>query len=83
MPVPIEAYREPRFVSYKDRYPMSYDSKAPYRNTIAQGHVSIRYNGDPGRGDGWKQAGYNVNHNSTRTETVRPRQGEVNSLKPY
>lgn len=82
MPVQIEEYIEPKFLRYKERYPMSYNEKDRYLNTVSQGTPVERYNGDTQTRNGWKVAGYNVNHNSTRVERVNIR-GDVGSLKPY
>ncbi len=82
MPVPIEAYIEPRFIRYRERYPMSYNKSDRFLNTIAQGHSVERYNGDIDARNGWKQAGYNANSNSTRVERINVRSDDI-SLKPY
>ena len=82
MPVPIEAYIEPKFVKDRPRYPMSYNSKDKFLNTIAQMHTVERYHGDADARNGWKQAGYNPNHNSIRVEGVNLKNDNI-SLKPY
>jgi hypothetical protein len=41
-----------------------------------------RYPGTEGREGGWKQAGYNPNHQSTRVEQIRVRSDDI-TLKPY
>ncbi len=82
MPVPIEAYAEPRFIKYRERYPMSYNKRDKFLNTIAQTHTAERYNGDVDARNGWKQAGYNTNDNSTRVQRINMYTDNV-SLRPY
>ncbi len=81
MPVPIEDYATPTFQKIKERYPMSYD-KTDRFNEINPRHSAGRYPGDQGREGGWKQAGYNPNHQSTRVEQITIRQDDI-TLKPY
>lgn len=72
MPIDISEYATPKLVRMRTRYPWVLDRNYSYKNlTIRPGTHLERYNGDPTRGDGWKGPGYNPNHNSTRTETVR------------
>ncbi len=82
MPVPIEAYIEPRFIKHRGRHPMSYNKRDKFLNTIAQGHSIERYHGDPNARNGWKQAGYNSNSDSTRIERLNLRSEDI-SLRPY
>lgn len=81
MPVPIEDYATPRFTRYLERYPISYNKEDRF-NEINPRHFAGRYPGNEGREGGWKQAGYNPNHQSTRVEQIRVRSDDI-SLKPY
>lgn len=70
MPISISEYATPRFTKYRERYPWTLDKNYRYRNlTINPRHPAARYAGDD-RGLGWRDPGYNPNHNSIRTETV-------------
>jgi hypothetical protein len=79
MPLSENDYREPYWIKLRDRYPMSYDKKDRY-NTINPRNEMARYNGD--RDTGWKQAGYNPNHQSTRVERINLYSENI-TLKPY
>ncbi len=81
MPIPIEAYAKPEFIRIRERYPMSYDKEDRF-NEINPRHAVGRYPGDEGREGGWKQAGYNPNHQSTTIEHIRVRADGI-TLKPY
>jgi len=81
MPIPIEDYASPAFFRYEERYPMSYDKEDRF-NEINPRHEVSRYRGDEGREGGWKQAGYNPNHQSTTLERIRIRSDDI-TLKPY
>lgn len=81
MPIPIEDYATPRFTRYQERYPYSYQKEDKF-NEINPRHYAGRYQGEEGREGGWKQAGYNPNHQVTRIEQIRVRSDDV-SLKPY
>lgn len=81
MPIPIEAFRRPTWTRLEERYPMSYDKEDKY-NEICPRHHAERYPGDQGREGGWKQAGYNPNHQSTTLERIRVRSEDI-TLKPY
>ena len=81
MPISIEQYKKPEFFKLQDRYPMSYDKEDRF-NEINPRHDAKRYPGTEGREGGWKQAGYNPNHQSTRVEQIRVRSDDV-TLKPY
>lgn len=81
MPISIDEYKTPTFTRLRDRYPMSYD-KTDRFNEVNPRHAAGRYPGEVGREGGWKFAGYNPNHNSTRTETFNIR-GDNITLKPY
>ena len=81
MPISIEAYAQPEFIKIEDRYPMSYNKEDRF-NEICPRHHAARYRGDEGREGGWKQAGYNPNHQSTTVERIRVRSDTI-TLKPY
>lgn len=66
MPVSEDEFRNPRFIKYQDRYPLSYNKKAKFTDTIVNPKV---YQGRA-NGGGWKPPGYNPNHNSATPETV-------------
>jgi len=81
MPISEDAFRKPTFTKYKERYPLSYDKNQRYTDTIVNPMVNqIRANSSDG--SGWRQPGYNPNHNSTRTETVTLTT-ESPQFKPY
>jgi len=70
MPISINEYATPRWTKMRERYPWSLDKNYRYRNlTINPRHPVERYAGDD-RGMGWKDPGYNPNHDSIRTERV-------------
>lgn len=81
MPISIEEYATPKFFRQQERYPMSYNKEDRF-NEINPRHNADRYPGDEGRDGGWKQAGYNPNHQSTRVERVRVRSDDI-TLKSY
>lgn len=74
MAIPIEAYRQPKWTKYRTRYPFSIDKKDKF----------YKFDTDPRsfRGGDFKQAGYNVNHDSTRIERVNLKSDDY-TLKPY
>ena len=74
MAIPIEDFRQPTWIKYKERYPLSYDKKDRF----------YKFNTNPRsyRNGGFKQAGYNVSHNSTRIENVNLESDNI-TLKPY
>ncbi len=82
MPIDISEFREPKFVKYKTRYPMSYDKKDRFYkfDTDPRGYRSSDITSP--RTGGFKQAGYNPNHNSTRVEKVNLYVDNI-TLKPY
>ena len=80
MPIPIEDYATPRFIKMADRYPMSYDRLDKF-NEINPMHFVGRYRGTEGRDGGWKQAGYNPNHQSTTVYRIRVRSDQI-TIKP-
>jgi len=79
MPISESEFIEPKLVRYKERYPMSYDKRDRY-NTINPRMDMARHSGV--RDSGWKQAGYNPNHQSTRIERIKLTNDDI-SLKPY
>jgi hypothetical protein len=85
MPIDISEYATPRWIRMRTRYPWVLDKNYNYKNlTIRPGTNLDRYNASSDRGDGWKAPGYNVNHNSTRIETVRTNIDTTGrSYKPY
>ena len=81
MPISIEEFATPRLIRLEERYPMSYDKEDRF-NEINPRHHAGRYPGDQGREGGWKQAGYNPNHQTTTIERIRVRSDDI-TLKPY
>lgn len=81
MPISIEEFSEPKFIRYQERYPLSYDKMDRF-NEVNPRHLASRYPGDEGREGGWKQAGYNPNHQSTTVERIMVRSDDV-ALRPY
>lgn len=81
MPISMEEFSTPKFTRYQERYPLSYD-KTDRFNEINPRHPVNRYPGDEGREGGWKQAGYNPNHQSTMIERIMVRADDI-TLKPY
>jgi len=80
MPISIEEYSMPKWIKYQERYPLSYD-KTDRFNEINPQHCVGRYPGTEGREGGWKQAGYNPNHQSTMVEKIKIRSDDI-TLKP-
>ena len=81
MPITEDEYREPRLARYQERYPMSYDKNDRFTGTIVNPKVFV------GRsvsidGTGWKQPGYNPNHNSTSIEKINITTDNI-TLRPY
>lgn len=74
MPIPIEEFATPRFIKLEPRYPMSYDKRDRF-NEIFPEHNVQRYGF--GSRDGWKQAGYNPNHQSTSIEKIDVRSDNI------
>lgn len=81
MPISMSEFATPKWTKLQDRYPMSYDKEDRF-NEVCPRHFPGRYQGDQGREGGWKQPGYNPNHNSTRVETIRVRSDSI-TIKPY
>lgn len=75
MPVSMDEYRNPRWVSASnlDKATLSRDDNERY----------YKFETDPrGFRDGFKQAGYNPNHNSARVENIRINSDNI-TLKGY
>lgn len=85
MPIDISEYATPRWIKMRVRYPWVLEKNHNYKNLTINPRTPLeRYNADAGRGDGWKAPGYNVNHNSIRTETVRTNTDTTEQqFKPY
>lgn len=81
MPISIEEYKQPQLTRLLPRYPMSYNKEDRFNEINPPDYVG-RYQGSEGKEGGWKQAGYNPNHQSTRIEKIRIRTDEI-TLKPY
>lgn len=81
MPVSENEYREPQFIKYQERYPISYDKNVRYTDTVVSPDV-FQGRANSVDGSGWKQPGYNPNHNSTRVENINLTTDSP-SLKPY
>ena len=79
MPLSESDFREPYFIKDRERYPMSYDKRDRYNTTNPRMAVQ-RHSGVADIG--WKQAGYNPNHNSTRVERINLFTEDI-TLKPY
>ncbi len=75
MPISIEEYREPSWIRDRVRYTMAglTDKKSRFIDTA-------RYPRNY-RGGEFKQAGYNVNHQSTRVERINMFSDDI-TLKP-
>lgn len=69
MPISDDSFRKPAFTKYKTRYPLSYDKKQRYTDTMVN-PIGNQARSNSSDGSGWKLPGYNPSHNSTRTETV-------------
>lgn len=81
MPVSENEYREPQFIKYQERYPISYDKNVRYTDTVVSPSV-FQGRSNSVDGSGWKPPGYNKNHNSTKTERVNLTTDSP-SFKPY
>jgi hypothetical protein len=81
MPVSIEEYKEPTLFKMQERYPMSYDKTDRFNEINPMLHAA-RHPGDQGREGGWKQGGYNPNHQTTSIERINVRADEI-TLRPY
>lgn len=81
MPISIEEFATPQLTKLQQRYPISYVKEDRF-NEINPRHEVSRYMGSEGREGGWKLAGYNPNHQSTRIEKIRVRSDDI-TIKPY
>lgn len=82
MPVDINDYAQPYWIKQKERYPWVEERNYNYASLTINPRTFLgRYMGAE-NGTGWKAAGYNPNHNSTRVENVIITR-DVTSLKPY
>ncbi len=81
MPISIDEYRVPKFIRFKNRYPLIENGKSRFTDTIVNPRV---YEGRSARAleVGWKLPGYNPNHNSTSVERINLKNDSI-SLKPY
>lgn len=78
MPIPIEEFATPRFVKLENRYPMSYDKRDRFNEVFPMDNVQRCGHGSR---DGWKQAGYNPNHQTTKLEHIDVRSDDI-TLRP-
>ena len=74
MPISIDEFREPKLTRLLDRWPMSYNKKDRFIDFTSD---TRRYRGE----EGFKQPGYNPNHNSTKIEKVKLDVDDI-ALKP-
>ena len=81
MPISISDFATPKWVKLNDRYPLSYNKEDRFNETNPMLNAN-RHMGNVGRDGGWKLPGYNLNHNSTRTEVIRVRSDSI-TIKPY
>lgn len=81
MPISIDEYATPSFIKYEERYPLSYDKEDRF-NEVNPLHTAARYPGTEGREGGWKQPGYNPNHQTTTIEKIRVRSDDI-TIRPY
>lgn len=81
MPVSENEYREPQFVKYQERYPISYNKNDRYLDTVVNPRV-FEGRSHGGARTEWKAPGYNPNHNSTTLERVNLTTDSP-SFRPY
>jgi hypothetical protein len=81
MPIPIEEFATPQLIKMQTKYPMSYNKDDRF-NEVNPRLSANRHMGAEGREGGWKFAGYNPNHQSTRIEKFSIRNDDI-TLKPY
>lgn len=82
MPIDINDYAQPFWIRQRDRFPWVEERNYNYANLTINPRTFVGRYMDGGEGIGWKAAGYNPNHNSTRIERVIITRS-VESLKPY
>ena len=74
MPISMEAYRQPKWIRYREKQPFSTNKKDKfYKFETAPRSF---------RGGDFKQAGYNPNYDSTRVENINLKSDDY-TLKPY
>ena len=78
MPIPISEFAVPRFVKLEPRYPMSYDKRDRF-NEVSPMDAVQRFG--YGSRNGWKQAGYNPNHQTIKLEYIDERSDNI-TLRP-
>lgn len=69
MPISEEEFRLPKLTRYQERYPMSYNKNDRYTATVVNPKV-FQGRSNSLDGSGWKQPGYNPNHNSVSIERI-------------
>jgi len=69
MPISEDEYRVPKFARFSERYPLGEDKKAKFTDTVVNPKV-FQGRSNSVDGTGWKQPGYNPNHNSVTVERV-------------
>jgi hypothetical protein len=74
MPISMDAYRQPKWIRYREKQPFSVDKKDKF--------YKFETNLRSFRGGDFKQAGYNTNHDSTTVEKVNLKSDNY-TLKPY
>jgi len=82
MPIDINELSQPSLIRYRERYPWVEDRNYSFTNLTINPRMLLDRHVGAENGTGWRAAGYNPNHNSTRTERVIITR-EVHSLKPY
>ena len=81
MPISENEYREPQLIKYQERYPISYNKNDRFLDTIVNPKVFVGRSHSVD-GSGWKQPGYNPNHNSTSIERINLTTDNI-TLRPY
>jgi hypothetical protein len=81
MPISLDEFSNPRWIKYIEGYPIS-PNKQDRFNEINPMHFAGRYPGSIGREGGWKEAGYNPNHQRTVVEHINVRSDDI-TLLPY
>lgn len=76
MPISIDEYKFPKFVTVKEKTPFTEDTKAKFMDASANNPVR-RY-----RGDSFPQQGYNPNSNRANVRDVNLDKDEY-TLPPY
>lgn len=81
MPIDITEYATPKWTRQQERYPLSYNKEDRFCEVNVKDFAG-RFQGSEGRFGGWKQAGYNPNHQSSQVEKIRISSDNI-TLKPY